>query len=220
MLRTHQRARAAARLPIPPPPPTRMRTLQNLVRPATRLWHQASLYQTLEMAADADAALAALAERRGSGSSGTGGSGGGSDAGEGGGGGELPPGDTEESEAASVAACLTAIEAVSPGSDLHTQLAARALRLARRRRAALAAGDGAAEAAAAADADAAVSGAERRCVRAHELRYGPGLVASEGPRLMALSEELALQGLGQGLQGLGQGCADGDEGEEEEQDRG
>ena len=188
--------------------PPRLPCTQHLVRPGVRLWHQASLFQTLEMAADADAALAALAERgatttttssssSSSSSSGSGAaasSGSTTTSGSGAEQGGLEPSDAEEAETASVGACLAAIEAVSPGSDLHAQLAARARRLAARRRARCAPGS-----AEAGEAEAAAQEAERRCVRAQVLRYGAGLVEAEAPRLFALSEELALQGVGQGL---------------------
>ncbi|KAI8466324.1 MAG: hypothetical protein J3K34DRAFT_485005 [Monoraphidium minutum] len=171
----------------------------NLVRPTVRTWHQAGLHSTLEMAADADAVLATLAAgEAGDSGSGDGGTGAPVAAQEAGGGGGVALAAAEEAEAASLGTCLSAVETVSPGSDLHVQLAARAAALARRRLARLArsvrgGGGGAVEA-----AEAAAAAAAARCERAHVLRYGDGVVAAEGPRLLALSEELSLQGLAGG----------------------
>lgn len=96
-----------------------------------------------------------------------------------------------EAAVASVNAALAVVEAASPGSDLHVQLAARAAGAARRVAAAAAAGGGGPEAAAAAEAAA-------RCERAHVLRYGPGLAPDALQRLVALSEQLGLSWLAPG----------------------
>jgi hypothetical protein len=131
------------------------------VRPALRLWLQAGLYSTLELVADADEAiLAGLTGQTGAAAAVEG------------------VGDAEAA-AASVAACLGAIEAASPGSDLHIQLAARWAAAARR----MAEAELAAEAA-------------QRCQSAHVVRYGAGLVGGEfGMRLLQISERLSLSWL-------------------------
>jgi hypothetical protein len=135
------------------------------VRPALRLWCLAGLSGTLEMVADADEALR------------------GAD-GSGGGWVDVPGSEEgEEAAAASVAAWLAPLAEVSPASDLHAQLAARAGVVARRR-----AGEGWVPASAAAEADLA-------CARAHALRYGQGLEQGAALRLVALSEQLAFEGI-------------------------
>lgn len=145
---------------------------RHLVRPAIRLWHQASLYSTLEMVADASAAL----------------------------------GDDDEAAAASLGACLSAIKAVSPGSDLHVQLAARTYSLARQRQLVGQDGQGGGEDGGGVGWEqeasrggggrgaVAVADAERRCEYAHVMRYGRGLLADEDQwqRLVDLSTSLAL----------------------------
>lgn len=163
-----------------------------LVRPKPRLWLQASLYSTLELIADADEALCG---------GGVGGVGGGRGGGGGGGGGS----DDAEAAVASAAAALNAVEAVSPGSDLHVQLAARHAAAARLLRDLVGRNSGGSGNSV---HEAAAEQAERRCAAAHALRYGAcGLPAETMERLIALSLSLGLGWMDVG--GGGDGGGDG-----------
>jgi hypothetical protein len=108
--------------------------------------------------------------------------------------------DAEAAAAASVGAWLAPVAEASPGSDLHVQLAARAAAAARRR-----AGEGW-------GAPGDTAAAQLACARAHVARYGGGLEPEAALRLVALSEQLALEGVaaygsGGGAGGGGGGAA-------------
>jgi len=195
---------------------------QHRVRPGLRLWLQGGLYSTLEVVADADEALCSIVRGRGGAEGGFGGeesttaaaaaaaaaAGGGGSSSSSSSDGATPEGASssislvadDDAAAASVAACLAAIEATSPGSDLHVQLAARAVAVARRRlltaqqqQRNCSGGDGGG--ATEEEAAAALAAAELRCAHAHVLRYGGGWVGEDLERLVGLSEQLGLSWL-------------------------